>query len=93
MIGASIDLAQQAPDRAIVALEPALPYELGEPPLGNIGTIYPAYIPGIRGLAYLAQKNGPAAAAEFQQFPDHPGIEQMDARRGTARDGRREAGD
>jgi len=73
VIGASIDVAQQAPDRAIVALEPALPYELGEPPPGNIGTIYPAYI---RGLAYLAQKNGLAAAAEFQKFLDHPGIAQ-----------------
>jgi eukaryotic-like serine/threonine-protein kinase len=27
-------------------------------------------------LAYLAQKNGPAAAAEFQKFLDHPGIVQ-----------------
>ncbi len=35
--------------------------------------MYPAYI---RGLAYLAQKNGPAAAAEFQKFLDHPGIVQ-----------------
>jgi hypothetical protein len=30
--------------------------------------------PYIRGLAYLAEKNGPAAAAEFQKFVDHPGI-------------------
>ncbi len=71
VIEASIDIAQQAPDRAIVALEPSLPYELGGPPPGANGTIYPAYI---RGLAYLAQKNGPAAAAEFQKFLDHPGI-------------------
>jgi len=69
VIEASIAMAQQAPDRAIVALEPALPYELGGPPPGT--TMYPAYI---RGLAYLAQKNGPAAAAEFQKFLDHPGI-------------------
>ena len=32
VIEASIAMAQQAPDRAIVALEPALPYELGGPP-------------------------------------------------------------
>jgi serine/threonine protein kinase/tetratricopeptide (TPR) repeat protein len=70
VIEASIAIAQQAPDRAIVALEPALPYELGQPPPVS-GTMYPAYI---RGLAYLAQKNGPAAAAEFQKFLDHPGI-------------------
>jgi eukaryotic-like serine/threonine-protein kinase len=71
VIEASIAMAQQAPDRAIVALEPALPYELGGPPPG--ATMYPAYI---RGLAYLSQKNGPAAAAEFQKFLDHPGIVQ-----------------
>ena len=51
---------------------PSLPYELGgPPPTISGGTMYPAYI---RGLAYLAQKNGPAAAAEFQKFLDHPGI-------------------
>jgi hypothetical protein len=33
--------------------------------------MYPAYL---RGVAYLAQKNGPAAAAEFQKFLDHPGV-------------------
>ncbi len=71
LIEASIAMAQQEPDRAIVALEPSLPYELGGPPPGI--SMYPPYI---RGLAYLAQKNGPAAAAEFQKFLDHPGIVQ-----------------
>jgi serine/threonine protein kinase/Flp pilus assembly protein TadD len=69
-IEASIAMAQQVPDRAVVALEPSLPYELGSPPPGN-ATMYPAYI---RGLAYLAQRNGSAAATEFQKFLDHPGI-------------------
>jgi serine/threonine protein kinase/tetratricopeptide (TPR) repeat protein len=75
VIEASIDMAQQAPDRAIVALEPSLPYELGGAPPNpqNNATLYPAYL---RGLAYLAQKNGPAAAAEFQKFLDHSGIVQ-----------------
>jgi len=73
VIEASIAMAQQAPDRAIVALEPSLPYELGTPPPLANGAIYPAYI---RGLAYLTQKNGPAAAAEFQKFLDHTGIVQ-----------------
>jgi hypothetical protein len=74
VIEASIAMAQQAPDRAIIALEPSLPYELGlAPPANYSSTIYPAYI---RGLAYLAQRNGPAAAAEFQKFPDHSGIVQ-----------------
>ncbi len=72
VIEASTAMVQQAPDRAIVALEPAVPYELGSPPPGS-STMYPAYI---RGLAYLAQKNGPAAAAEFQKFLDHSGIVQ-----------------
>ncbi|MGB0118234.1 MAG: protein kinase [Terriglobales bacterium] len=67
LIDAAIDMDQSAPDRAILALEPVLPYELG----GNIGWIYPAYI---RGQAYLAQKNGPAAAAEFQKLLDHPAL-------------------
>ena len=67
----SIAMAQQAPDRAIVALEASLPYELGGPPPGI--SMYPPYI---RGVAYLAQKNGPAAAAEFQKFLDHPGVVQ-----------------
>jgi len=73
VIEASIAMAQQAPDRAIIALEPTVPYELGGPPPAINGTIHPAYI---RGLAYLAQKNSPAAAAEFQKFLDHPGIVQ-----------------
>jgi serine/threonine protein kinase/tetratricopeptide (TPR) repeat protein len=66
MIEASIALAQQAPDRAIVALEASLPYEMGIQ-----AGLYPAYL---RGLAYLAQKNGPAAAGEFQKLLDHRGI-------------------
>jgi len=66
IIEASIAMAQQAPDRAIVALEPSLPYELS-----NQCFLYPPYL---RGLAYLAQRNGPAAAAEFQKLLDHRGI-------------------
>jgi tetratricopeptide (TPR) repeat protein len=71
VIEASIALAQQAPERAIVALEPSLPYELGGPPPGT--AMDPPYI---RGLDYLSQKNGPAAAAEFQKFIDHATIVQ-----------------
>jgi len=67
VIEASIAMDQSSPDQTVIALEPALPYELG----GNIGWIYPAYI---RGQAYLAQKNGPAAAAEFQKLLDRPGL-------------------
>jgi serine/threonine protein kinase/tetratricopeptide (TPR) repeat protein len=69
VIEASIAMAQQATDRAIIALEPSLPYELGGPPPGI--ALYPAYV---RGLAYLAQRNGAAAVAEFQKFNDHSGL-------------------
>lgn len=48
-----------------------LAYELG----GNLGVVhfvlYPAYI---RGKSYLAAKQGPAAAVEFQKILDHPGL-------------------
>ncbi len=73
VLEASMAIAQHAPDRAIIALEPSVPYELGNPPPENAGTLHPAYL---RGLAYLAQNNGAAAAAEFQKFLDHPGIVQ-----------------
>jgi len=67
VIEGSIALQQQRPQDAVQALEPFLPYELG----GGFTLIYPAYL---RGLAYLAEKNGPAAAAEFQKFLDHNGL-------------------
>ena len=56
--------------KAVEALEAAAPYELG----GNLLTLnfilYPVYL---RGEAYLAAKQGDAAAAEFQKILDHPG--------------------
>ena len=73
VLEASMAIAQHAPDRAVIALEPALPYELGNPPPEAIGTLHPAYL---RGLAYLDEKNGTAAASEFRKFIDHPGIVQ-----------------
>ncbi len=73
VLEASMAIAQHAPDRAVIALEPALPYELGNPPPEASGTLYPAYL---RGIAYLEEKNGTAAAAEFQKLLDHPGIVQ-----------------
>ncbi len=57
--------------KAIEALAAAAPHELG----GNIENVtfvlYPAYL---RGKAYLAAKQGAAAAAEFQRIIDHPGV-------------------
>ena len=59
------------PTQALVFLEAAAPYELGEPPQFQLGTLYPAYI---RGQAQLMAHNGTAAAAEFQKLLDHRGI-------------------
>jgi eukaryotic-like serine/threonine-protein kinase len=70
-IKAAIELNANNAAQSLVYLEAAAPYELGEPPQYQLGTLYPAYI---RGLAYLAQRTGPAAAAEFQKVIDHRGI-------------------
>jgi len=59
------------PAKAVEALVPATPYELG----GNFENLnfllYPVYL---RGEAYLAGKQGDAAIAEFQKILDHPGL-------------------
>ena len=70
-IKAAIELQANNPTQALVFLEAAAPYELGEPQQLQLGTMYPAYI---RGRAQLMSHNGPAAAAEFQKFLDHRGI-------------------
>src|SRR6266852_9964373 len=57
--------------QALMFLEAAAPYELGEPPQFQLGTLYPVYI---RGQAQLMTHNGSAAAAEFQKFLDHRGV-------------------
>ena len=62
----SIEMDRKAPEKAIEALSPATPYELGT----NQG-LFPIYI---RGLAYLQAKRGTEAAAEFQKIVDHRGI-------------------
>jgi eukaryotic-like serine/threonine-protein kinase len=68
---AAIELNAGNTPQALVLLEAAAPYELGEPPPMNMGTLYPVYL---RGQDYLAAHNGSAAAAEFQKFLDHRGI-------------------
>ena len=70
-IKAAIELNEGNSAQALVLLEVAAPYELGEPPPVQEGTLYPAYL---RGQAYLAAHNGNAAAAEFQKLLDHRGI-------------------
>jgi serine/threonine protein kinase/tetratricopeptide (TPR) repeat protein len=70
-IKAAIELNANNPTQSLVFLEAPAPYELGDPPPFQPGTLYPAYV---RGQAYLAAHNGTAAAAEFQKFVDHRNI-------------------
>jgi DNA-binding winged helix-turn-helix (wHTH) protein/tetratricopeptide (TPR) repeat protein len=70
-IRSAIHLRNSDPTTAIDVLLPAKSYELG----GNFENLnfvlYPAYL---RGEAYLAQKRGEPAAAEFHKIIDHPGL-------------------
>jgi eukaryotic-like serine/threonine-protein kinase len=67
----ALELSTNHPEQALVFLEAALPYELGQPPQLQVGTMYPVYL---RAQAQLAIHNGSAAAAEFQKFLDHRGV-------------------
>jgi len=68
-----LGMGQQASDaaKAIEALARAAPYEFG-----NMTANQPAPSNGVslRGEAYLAARQGTAAAAEFQKLLDHPGV-------------------
>ena len=68
-IRAAIEIERKNPARAIQALEISRPYELGGDPI-TLDTLYPVYL---RGQAYLMQKNGGEAVAEFQKIIDHRG--------------------
>jgi eukaryotic-like serine/threonine-protein kinase len=57
--------------RALDVLSAAAPYELGHTNEDFTFALYPIYF---RGQAYLAAKNGAAAAGEFQKLLDHAGI-------------------
>jgi tetratricopeptide (TPR) repeat protein len=56
---------------ALDALTAAAPYELGHTNEDFTFALYPIYL---RGQAYLAEKNGAAAAGEFQKILDHASI-------------------
>ena len=56
------------PAKAIEVLTPSASYELGD--LEYI----PLYGVYLRGMAFLAQRQGAAAVAEFQKILDHPGV-------------------
>src|SRR5580765_469300 len=68
-IDAAIEISKNTPSQAVLALETAMPYELGGPLM--FPYLYPSWV---RGQAYLAANNGVAAAAEFKKVIDHPGI-------------------
>jgi len=71
---AAIALHEHEPAKAIELLQATLPYERGESPssfFGFYGMYYSAYL---RGEAYLAERQGLPAAAEFQKILDHPGV-------------------
>lgn len=61
----------------IESLRAAAPYELGQTTFSIPGwtAMYPVYV---RGQAYLAERNGKAAAGEFQKILDHPGVVLME---------------
>jgi len=68
---AAIELNGGNSGRALVFLEAAAPYETGQPPPMQLGTLYPAYV---RGQTYLLAHRGGEAAAEFQKLVDHRGL-------------------
>jgi serine/threonine protein kinase/Flp pilus assembly protein TadD len=71
VLKAAVALSSNNPSQALVYLEAALPYEFGQPPPLQVGTMCPVYF---RGLAQLALHNGAGAAVEFQKFVDHRGV-------------------
>jgi hypothetical protein len=70
-IRAAAALRRGEAEHAIDALAASLPYETGQTSQDVAFALYPIYL---RGEAYLAAKQGPAAAAEFQKILDHPGL-------------------
>ena len=71
---AQLALNRDDPSKAIEALKPAAPYELGTPGNSEFSLdLYPVYV---RGKALLASHQGSEAAAEFQKIIDWPGVVQ-----------------
>jgi len=72
-IYASVEMSHNQPAKALELLQTTSQCELGTPlPQFQVGgSLYPAYV---RGQAYLALHQGEQAAAEFQKFLDHRGV-------------------
>ena len=62
---ALVPLKQDKPAKAIELLRSTTPYEEGQPPSSFFG---------LRGEAYLAERQGLAATAEFRKILDHRGV-------------------
>jgi eukaryotic-like serine/threonine-protein kinase len=60
-----------SPAKAIAALTPAAPYELGSSAMTANFALYLVYL---RGKAYSALHQSSPAIAEFQKILDHPGV-------------------
>jgi serine/threonine protein kinase/tetratricopeptide (TPR) repeat protein len=71
VIRAQIALDDKNPAEAIEILKAALPFELGQPAQIISLNLYPVFV---RGNAYLAKQDGPAATKEFQKILDTPGM-------------------
>jgi len=67
--------AKPDPQKSIQFLASAAPYERGVTAIDNGICFYPIFV---RGQAYLANKQGPAAAAEFRKILDTPQMIQME---------------
>lgn len=71
MTHAALALRSGDATRAVDALAPSQPYELGIVNSSLTFSLYPVYL---HGVVYLAAKNGASAAAEFQKIIDHSGV-------------------
>ena len=71
MIRAAVALQSGKAADALAALAGSVPYEMGQTNSAFTFALYPAYL---RGEAYLAARQGTAAASEFQKILDHPGV-------------------
>lgn len=71
VIDAALDLGSGRPGQALKRLASVAPLDLASPPPFGLATLYPVYL---RGEAYLALRDGPAARREFRTLLDHPGL-------------------
>ena len=69
-IRALLELSGGEPSKAIDLLQVSRPYDRGVPPSIAPAFIGPFYTVYVRGLAYLAARQGPEAAGEFQKILD-----------------------